>query len=449
MKARHSTALLGMALLMGILASLIASCKKSPETIGNNLISDSDYIGVYHTDTVAIVCHSYRDSVATGKATSALLGAMRDPVFGATEAGFYTQFRPSVAGQHFGSDPVLDSIVLQLHLAGYYGDTATLLTAHAYQLTDTIASATTYYNFSEVSAATVDLANGHQFRLHPNTKQHVLGADTVAQPIIRIPLSAELGNYLMTIDTNAYARPDLFKQAFYGLHLTCDPVAANGSIASINLTNNTFTLLQLYYHNATTPDKPMRYNYYVTSSDAYFNHFDHDYAQGSPEFVGQVIEGQTDLGQEALFLQTMGGVRAKVFFPNFNTWADTLVGQHLVINEAKLILPVKPQSIDSVYTAPKNFLLVGFNADSSTYLLPDYYEGAGFFGGTYDPSRHAVSFRITEYMQRILLGEKENNGLSLGINGASYNAQRIIINGPEAQQGEKMRLEVTYSLVNE
>ena len=40
-------------------------------------------------------------------------------------------------------------------------------------------------------------------------------------------------------------------------------------------------------------------------------------------------------------------------------------------------------------------------------------------------------------------------GLSLGINGASYNAQRLVINGPNVPVGEKMKVEVTYSIVNE
>lgn len=449
MKTYHSTALLCIALMIGTLALLFTSCKKSPETIGNNLISDSDYFGVYHTDTTEILCHSYLDSVSTNNATSALLGAIKDPVLGTTEAGFYTQFRPSVAGQNFGINPVLDSIVLQLHIAGYYGDTTALLTAHAYELVDTLTSGTTYYNHSVVATSNVDLANSYQFKVHPHSRQHILGTDTVTQPIVRIPLSAELGNMLMTLDTTVYSRPDLFKQAFHGLHVTCDPVSTDGTIAYFNLTNNTFSLLQLYYHNAATPEKSMRYNYYVTSSDTYFNHFDHDYTQGNPEFVSQVLDGQEELGQEYLYLQTMGGMRARVTFPNLTKWVDSLDGQHLVVNEARLVLPVAPETVDDIYTAPSNFILVGFDTDTTNYLLPDYYEGSGYFDGSYNSSKQSVSFRITEYLQSIIMKKKNNAGLSLGINGASYNAQRFIINGPEAESGEKMRLEVTYSIVNE
>ena len=447
MKTHHSTALIGLALMIGMLA--FASCKKSPETIGNNLVSDDNYIAIYHTDTTEIVCHSYLDSAATSNATNALLGAMRDPVFGTSEAGFYTQFRPSVAGQSFGNSPVVDSLVLQLCLIDYYGDTTVLQTAHAYELTDSLSFETTYYNHSTVATGSVDHANGYQFRPHPRTKVHQIGTDTLAQPIIRIPLSQELGNYLVNLDTTAYSRPDLFKQYFKGLYVTCSPANLDGAISSINLTNNTYTLLQLYYHNAATPNKHKRYDFYVTSSDSYFNHVDHDYTQGSSEFMSQLLDDQTELGQSILYLQAMGGVKAKVYFPNICHWANTLEGCRLVVNEAKLVLPASLTLTDSVYKAPSNLILLGFNSDSTTYLLPDYYEGSTFFDGAYNSSKHSVSFRITEYLQSMIMNKKDNLGLSLGINGAAYNATRYVINGPEATTEEKMRLEVTYSIVNE
>lgn len=449
MKTHHSIARTGIALMIGILVLAFSSCKKSPETIGNNLISENNYIYVCHTDTVAVLCHSYLDSVATGNVTNALIGAMKDPVFGTTEAGFYTQFRPSVAGQSFGNNPVVDSLVLQLYIAGYYGDTTTLQTAHVYELNDTLSIQETYYNYSEVSTDVVDHAGGYQFYPHPTVKCNLVGNDTVTQPIIRIPLSQELGNYLVGLDTTAYSRPDLFKEYFKGLYVTCDPVGQGGAISYINLTNNSFSMLQLYYHDASTPDKAMRYSFFVTSSDAYFNHFDHDYSQGSQAFTDQLLDGQTALGQEMVYLQTMGGVRTRIQFPNLAHWQDTLQAGHIVVNEAQLIIPAASLSLDSIYKAPQAFVLTGFNADNSTYLLPDYYEGANFFGGSYNATKNAVVFRISEYMQSVIMGKKDDYGLSLGINGGSYNAQRFVINGPEAPEGERMRLEVTYSIVNE
>lgn len=437
-----------MALMIGTLLLAFAACRKSPETIGNNLISDSNYIVPFHTDTVEILCHSYFDSVSTRNTSYSLLGSMKDPVFGNSEAGFFTQFRLSLAGQSFGESPVLDSLVLQLSVANYYGDTNVMQTVRVYELTDTLSATSTYYNHSVVDHNSIDLANGHQFYPRPKTTKNIVGSDTISHAIIRIPLSATLGEYLMNLDTVAYTQPDYFKESFKGLFVICDPVSQPGAITSINLTDNTYTLLQLYYHNAETPEKAMRYDYYVTTSDSYFNHIDHDYTQGSVEFVDQLVNGNMEAGQQTVFVQCMGGVRNRIYMPNLEHWADSLENSHIVINEAKLIMPAAPLN-DSLFRLPTNFILLGFNADSTTYLLPDYYEGTGYFGGTYNSNEQAVIFRISEYLQSIVSGKKENHGLSFGINGAGYNAFRMIINGPDSNETKKMRLEVTYSLVNE
>ena len=438
-----------MALLIGSLILAFSSCKKSPETIGNDLISDSDYIGVYHTDTVEILCHSYFDSVSTKNTSYALLGSMKDPVFGSSEAGFYSQFRLSLAGQSFGDNPVLDSLVLQLSVGNYYGDTTVFQTAHVYELTDSLSRDASYYNHSSVEYNPIDHANGYQFRPRPRTSMNVVGTDTVRHAIIRIPLSAALGEYLMNLDSVDYIQPDYFKNSFKGLFVTCEPVSQPGAITSISITDNTNTLLQLYYHSAATPEKHMRYDYYVTSSEVYFNHIDHDYTQGSAEFVDQLINDNADAGQQTVYLQTMGGVRTRIYMPNLEHWADSLDGSYIVVNEAKLVLPVAESSADSVFRLPSNFMLLGFNADSTTYLLPDYYEGDNYFGGSYISSEQAVVFRISEYLQSMISKKKENYGISFGINGAGYNAYRMIVNGPESLQANKMRLEVTYSVVNE
>lgn len=435
--------------MMGMLLLAFAACRKSPETIGNDLISDSDYIGVFHTDTVDILCHSYNDSVSTKNVSYALLGSMKDPVFGNTEAGFFTQFRLSLAGQSFGSSPVLDSLVLQLSIGNYYGDTTVMQTVHVYELADTLSGSSSYYNHSTVEYNPIDHANGYQFRPCPRTATHVIGTDTVGHAIIRIPLSNALGEYLMNMDSVAYTQPDYFKNAFKGLYVTCDPVSQPGAITSLSLTDNTYTFMQLYYHSAATPEKAMRYDYYVTTSDVYFNHIDHDYTQGSPEFVDQLVNGNTELGRQTVYLQTMGGVRTRILMPNLEHWADTLDGSYIVVNEAKLILPVSETMTDSLFRLPSSFVLLGFNADSTTYLLPDYYEGNNYFGGSYSSNEKAVVFRISEYMQSIISNKKENHGLSLGINGAGYSAQRMIVNGPQSMEEKKMRLEVTYSIVSE
>ena len=207
-------------------------------------------------------------------------------------------------------------------------------------------------------------------------------------------------------------------------------------------------LLQLYYHAAETPEKPLRYDYFVTSSDTYFNQIFHDYTLGDAEFRSQVLDGDTALGQQQLYLQTMGGVRAKISFPTLTHWTDTLTeGSHIVINEAKLIVPAA--IVDTtVFTAPNTLSILYFKEDGTTSLLPDFYEGTGYYGGSYNSSTQSAMFRISEYMQDLLMGKITDHGLSLGINAGSYNAHRLVVNGPETE-ANPLRVEITYSIVNE
>ena len=448
MKTHHSTVFFRTVLMIGAFILATTACKKSPETIGNGLISDDDHIGMYHTDALELVCHSYLDSIGTKNVSNGLLGSMNDPVFGLSQAGFCTQLRFSAAGQSFGSNPIVDSVVLQLYLSGYYGDTTTWQTVHAYQLTDTLNSDSSYYNYTEVAVGNMDYANGYQFQPRPRTKMHIVGTDTIGQPIIRIPLNNSLGEYLIGLDSTVYKDPALFKEQFHGLCLKCDPAPGTGSISYINLTNNTFTTLQLYYHNAATPEKAMRYDYYITSADTYFNQISHDYTIGDTDFISQVLEGDTTKGQQRLYLQTMGGVSTKISFPTLAHWTDTLAeGSHIVINQAKLIVPAA--SVDTtIFTSPNTLVLLGFNADGSTFILPDYYEGTSYFGGSYSSTDNAAMFRISEYVQEVVLGKREHYGLSLGINGGAYNAHRLVVNGPETET-DKLRVEITYSIVSE
>ena len=343
---------------------------------------------------------------------------------------------------------MVDSIVLQLYLSGYYGDTTTTQTVHVYELADTLSASSDYYSNTQIALNDVDYANGHSFVMRPHTKLNIVGTDTIAQSIIRIPLSNSLGEYLIHLDSTAYKDPAVFKTHFHGLCLRCDAANGNGSVGYINLTSNTFTLMQLYYHAADTPDKPLRYDYYVTSADTYFNQITHDYTLADGDFRNQLLDGDTTAGQQRLYLQTMGGVRAKLCFPTVTHWTDTLAeGSHIVINEAKLIVPAA--IVDTtIFTAPSTLSLVYFKGDGTSSLLPDYYEGTTYYGGSYSATTNSAMFRITEYMQDLLMGKMTDHGLSLGINAGAYNAQRLVVNGPEAE-GNPLRVEITYSIVTE
>ena len=453
MKTQSFRSKLIKALFFSALAIFIVSCSKTTEKIGNGLLPEVDNISVFYTDSVQMICHSETvDSMMTKGMTTVLLGSMMDPVMGSTNANLFTQLHLSSTHQHFGSNPVIDSVVLQLAVNGYYGDTTTLQTVHVYELADSLVSTNLYYQSSEVADKGIDLANGFQFRPHPRTYHTVVGNDTLNEPVIRIPLANSFGEQFAFADSTVFSTPVAFKRFCFGLKICCESVGQGGAICYLNPTSNTVTQLKVYYRETPDASTQMRYDFYITSDDTYFNQYQHDYSLGSTDFIQQVLQEDATLGQQQLYLQSMGGVRSVIAFPGIAEWAASQVeeGVHLIINEAKLILPASAILEDStVLTPPTSLALLNINADGSTTVLPDYLEGSTYYGGSYSHAKKSVTFRISEYLQNLIQNPASSQGLYLSITGASFNAQRWIVAGPEADQEKQLKCEITYSILRE
>ena len=448
MKTQYFRNFLFKALIFSALAISSLSCSKTTETIGDGLLSENDQFEAFFIDTLDIVCYSETiDSMSTKSLSSFLLGSLMDPVMGLTDANVFTQLHLSSTNQNYGSDPVIDSVVLQLSLDGYYGDTTTLQTIHVYVLADSLCSADKYYQFSDINTNAIDLANGYQFYPHPQTRMTQVGNDTINYPVIRIPLSNELGEQLAA-NTEAHVSTESFKQFFYGLKISCESVSQNGAICYITPTNNNITQLQVYYHETPTAPNQMRYYYYITSEECHFNQYLHDYSLGAPDFVDQVVNGNKALGQEKLYLQSTGGIRSVVSFPGFKDWSEGIIDEnsYLIINEAKLIIPAS-LSDTGVLNPPTSLALLNVNENGATSLLADYLEGSAYYGGSYSSVSKNVVFRISEYLQEVILNNRSNPRIYVNIMSAAFNAQRWIIAGPEANQDNKLKCEIKYSIV--
>jgi hypothetical protein len=113
----------GTLLVLLVILSLV-SCRKKDSTVGLEEINSSQYLNGI-TDTFAIISYTeLEDSTITDNPANVVLGSYVDPEFGLMNASFYTQWRIATVNPDFG-DPttiVLDSFVLSLDYAGYYGD---------------------------------------------------------------------------------------------------------------------------------------------------------------------------------------------------------------------------------------------------------------------------------------------------------------------------------------
>lgn len=416
-----------------------ASCSKSPENIGVDFQSEDDYVDLQFTDTVEMQCYSaLADSIGTACVTP-LIGSIMDPVFGLTTAGFYTQLHISNQTPALDS-AVIDSVVLLLSMNGYYGDTTTMQTFNVYELADSLSSPeyASYYSNSTVQCQTIDLAGAYQVAPRPKTK------DTLGAAILRIPLTHEVDTIIHRVHANS--SNDEVRQAMYGFHIVAAPVSMGGSIVGINITDNSSTVMRVYYRDNEDLTKQLSYDFYVTSNETYFNSFEHDYTLGASNFTQQVLGGDTAMGRQEVFVQAMGGVRTFVNMPNLDKW-QTDDGKLIVINEARLIM-TGIATDTMTYRAPSALALVMIDDDGTLLTLPDISEGSSYYGGTYNSSNNTVMFRISEYVQNVVSGKKKNNGLWLSVSGASFVPHRWIMAGSDAGT-DRLRLEVKYSIIGE
>ncbi len=426
---------------------IFQSCKKDPDRVGAEIIPPGGKLGLNYTDTATIIAYSIlTDSVRTDETSVNLFGSYTDPVFGRNTASFYTQCRLASTNPDFGPNPSVDSVILTLDYFNYYGDTTYPLTMHVYEMSKQIFEDSTYFSNYSIPDYGIDYAN---FSFFPKPKTPIfLGDDTVASsPRLMINLgkySTELGDKILNADSAILADNDNFLDYFYGLHITADPVTTDGSIIYFNL-ESAISNLAIYYHNDTVDSLSFVLN--INEKCARYSHFEHnDYAEADQVFKDQVLYKDTLLGNDLLYLQSMAGVHTKIFFPYIYDWFET---EKIVVNEARLVIPV--EDYEAIYSKPPQLKMYRYNEDGTLLIMVDDILGGDYFGGEYNAVDNDYSFRITRYIQQLMLHDYKDYGLQLIITGIYDNAYRTIITGPDPEfinENRKLKLEISYTIVD-
>ncbi len=422
---------------------LLSSCYKSPKQLGAEILPQNSKLKIFYSDTCTIFAHSEKiDSVRTDVAAAKenIVGSIVDPVFGTTTAGFYTQFLMTSNGHDFGENPVLDSLVLQLRYSKTFGDTNTLITLHAYEMKESIYFDTMYYSNYTVPVYGKDYSN---YRFAPRPHDSIpVGMDTINE-IIRIRLSdiyPDLGNKILNATEDDLQDNEHFSEYFKGLYIVAEPVQQEGVLLFFDLISH-YSNLTVYYSN--DEDDSLKYSFLMSGITARINRFERNFSKASQEFKQQVIEGDTSLGDKLLYVQGLGGVKTIITIPYIRDYAKLgTIG----INEAILELP--GYQTEPFYEFPRKMVLIQRLEDNDVGLLIDQFEGERYFGGFYNASRNVYEFRITRYIQSLLLDSTAiNNGFYLFVSGGTANPERFIFNGPrpEADTLNALRLKIVYT----
>lgn len=371
--------------------------------IGKEVLPPGDLISIKYTDTVGVVFNTHKlDSVPTYGTDLHIFGNYIDPVFGRISASTYAQFRIPGTQLKFGSPDSLrlDSVVLTIGIAGYFGrfETPQQLVIHAItQNWDTISYASD--DTLKVDRS-IDLGKGYVY--------NKTGSGSLRN--MRIKLDNSIGEKILFAPTDSLVDNATFLKYFKGLYISSKDIQNFTSrepgatyYASLQSAD---TKLTLYYSkkSATTGlfSTQATYSLIVTGASKQFHNIKRtDYES---RLLGQELNAQPR-PHVYEFIQSGALILNTVKFPSLKNLG------RIGINKAELILKVDPAYLGAKIGTTYRYLppSIDVYTPDSTGLKPNTI--VVFNVIPYDATLGGYAIPLTNYVQRVLNGDEENNGL--------------------------------------
>lgn len=420
---------------------LLASCTKEITPIGLDLLSGNQLLSMGYNDSTSIVAYSTKiDSVYTGNLSYALVGSMNDPVFGRTDAGFYSQVYMASSRLRFGTNPVMDSAFLYLPFKSSFGDTLSNTTWKVYRLTEDLYDSVHVYSNQTVNYDQSHLLGQITFQPRPHDSSYYGGSTNTAG--VRIPLDRYVADYIFAADTSSLNTAANFNKYFKGICVVAEAQdqPGKGSIVVISAPSD-YCRMVLHYHNT---DDTTTSTFYITTDCARFNTYQHSGYQGAVPSLRQQLAGDTASGSQFLFLQGLGGVKVRLRLPDIY---EKFKGKNILVNDAQLV--VSNLSPSGTFIQPSQLALnaIGENGTQSPFSLVDEDEGSSYFDGYYNSSTETYRFRLTRYVQQALLGKiNASRGLYLSIPSPATSGTRLVLNGTASSRAS-VKLYLRYTIL--
>ena len=394
-------------LLFWLSAITLLSCT-DPQLIGLEIQPEGDKITISSTshDSPFTVLTKKVDSVLSSQTVYALLGNYESANLLDAKAAFSTHLRLSDNSVDFGINPVLDSAVLKLAYAGYYGDTTIAMNIQVEQLSEEIYDTTTYYSDDVFSTSPFSIPLEHSFLPTPNTMRYK-DFDTVGVKSLSFKAN-QIGQLILDAPTEYLVDNDVFVPFFKGLHFFVNYTQPSSSILYFNLIDGG-SKLTIYYNDS------LSYDLLFSAAAARVNHFD--------------MQDNLDM-QNLMAVQSMAGLEVHLDFNELQSLKESLSDK--IINQA-LIKFTEQNPKDLPHSS---LSLVRLDTNGTRYFLEDILEGQSHFGG--ELTDNTYSFNITKFLQNLVQDKYEDNTLILVPTGESVNANRTEIN-------QNIELNIIYS----
>lgn len=398
----------------------VTGCENSG-TFTEEVLPVEDHISTHYVDTLPITMTSiWTDVSETYRADRQLFGNYIDPLFGRITAETFTEVLPR-SNLDFGSpeDLFYDSIVLKLDIEETYGRFATSQTLHIYELNEIFPEGDDINSQTRLSFdASNDLGDNYQLDL--------LETKGVAQLTIR--LDDELGRRLLFANPDTLGDKDLFKEFFPGLYLGTDPVSflsrEPGGIFSL-FGSSSNTQLELHYKQREPGTQVFVSKvepFLISSSTPRFTYLKR--TEFSDTFLAGELGQTSDTSSMYEFLQ--GGLLIKNFIKFSNI--DQL--GRVAISRAELVIQVDPSTFGGSerYNPPNQLLPIFADENGDEVLI----EGIPILASTeavYNSTTQTYSISLTNYVQQLVNGQRENFGIILRSQGSEFRINRVVFGG--------------------
>lgn len=426
------------------LTLLGTSCRKG-EIIGREVqVGDNDVL-LLTTDSFHISARSIEaERERTDERFVGMLGAYKDPTFGASVISYISQYNLEQEGFVFPSDAVFDSAFVSFRLTGGYREkdldskTKSLMHFQVFELAEDILLDNIYYS-DEKTKVKPNLIG--EFNGYVGLFDSVYVSGVAQPPQIRIKLDDMWGENLMTADSANFKTNGAFVQYMKGLKIMpiqTNQTNSNGAIFYFNPLNS-FTNITLHYH---TNNDTTKFSFITSSSTANYATYDHDYANSS---IASVLN-DTAAGSNKLYLQATIGTDIQIELKDI---AAKFAQNPKIINLAELYIPVDTN--EPYYPLEK--LSVSRKLENGTAeFLPDQVEtGDRVIDGAFDAKKSRYRFRITQYVQEIIKnytpGSNQSEILLISPFGNNTLANRSVVNGPRpnSPDTDKLKIVITYT----
>jgi hypothetical protein len=410
--------------------SVLVSCKKEHQLTGTDLLSPEDLMASGAIDTFGLKTYTVKeDSLRTSNQSSVVIGAVHDPEFGVSAASFYTQFNfEGDIADVAGSIPEVDSVVLSVKYAGYFGqfDDQTFIVN---ELDEDLDPEANYYKSTDKAVKPVNLMDPLNATQTPNPLNEVVIDDNdTMDPQLRLRLDKNWAETILTegINTTTFDEEATFKSYFKGLKVSVqdqNPAAGTGGLFYMNLNSNDSKLTFYYKIQGNSTAKSI--SFIIDSDCADFTHMD---VNNSGYDIANVIANH-DNGITAFYAQNFNA-RAVIEFPSVSN-----LSSNTVVHAALLELPVAYASGNPY------FLSTSLNLSTTN----DEGKIVVFAFATYDATKKRYVLDLRDYIQHVVAGTTENRPIFVNSSYFSSRPERIIFNGLGTTNKYKPRLIIKYT----